>query len=158
MSVVTIELYAGSDPKGAEVREEVRTTPLGDSLFKVMQSPGLVQGVAAGDVISLESKDQSRFHVKERGGNLCVQVFCNAVNDQIHENFNSHIVGIGGWMDGCSHKELVFTIPVSVGFGVIEEVLNSLVGSCQGCEWYYGNVYDPIDGITPLNWWDSKEK
>jgi hypothetical protein len=21
------------------------------------------------------------------------------------------------------------------------------------CEWYYGNVYDLKDGVTPLNWW-----
>jgi hypothetical protein len=21
--------------------------------------------------------------------------------------------------------------------------------------WYYGNVYDPEDGVTPLNWWED---
>jgi hypothetical protein len=25
-----------------------------------------------------------------------------------------------------------------------------------GCQWIYGNVYDPADGVTPLNWWLDK--
>ncbi len=24
-----------------------------------------------------------------------------------------------------------------------------------GVEWYYGNVYETHDGVTPMNWWKA---
>ena len=56
---------------------------------------------------------------------------------------------IGGWLDGKGESFLVYTIPISVGFPAIQRVLEN----CSW-EWFYGNIYDPTDGVTPLNWWD----
>jgi hypothetical protein len=48
-------------------------------------------------------------------------------------------------------------VPLSEGFSKIEKVFNSTVEKCSGYGWSYGNVYDPTDGVTPLNWWKSNE-
>jgi hypothetical protein len=35
----------------------------------------------------------------------------------------------------------------------IEFVFIEFVAAHPGTEWMFGNVYDPRDGVTPLNWW-----
>ncbi len=45
----------------------------------------------------------------------------------------------------------MFTVPVSVGFARIEELLNAFVPGTSGSSWYYANVYAD-DGVTPLGW------
>jgi hypothetical protein len=49
----------------------------------------------------------------------------------------------------------VFTVPVSAGFGAVEAAFDGYVRRQPGAEWYFGNVYDERDGMTPLNWWAS---
>jgi hypothetical protein len=63
------------------------------------------------------------------------------------------VEAIGGRVDGESHGLLVFTLPASAGFGVIERIFRDAERQYPECRWMYGNVYDPTDGITPLNWW-----
>jgi len=48
---------------------------------------------------------------------------------------------------------MVFTVPVGAGFPKIEAIFNDLVAAHPEMEWLFGNVYDPGDGVTPLNWW-----
>jgi hypothetical protein len=62
-------------------------------------------------------------------------------------------LGTGGRLDGRSPGKLVYTLPVSAGFASIEAELQSVVEKFSNVEWFYGNVYDPADGVTPLNWW-----
>jgi hypothetical protein len=50
---------------------------------------------------------------------------------------------------------LVYSIHVSCGFNTIEELLNRVLGTDGESLWVYGNVYDPVDGQTPLNWWQA---
>ena len=50
---------------------------------------------------------------------------------------------------------LVYSIHVSCGFSAIENILNEFVGRDGQSAWMYGNVYDPADGETPLNWWQD---
>ena len=64
---------------------------------------------------------------------------------------------LGGRLDGESERVLVATIPVRLGFTKIERVIEDLVDKFPGAQWFYGNVYDPVDGITPLNWWLETE-
>ena len=59
-----------------------------------------------------------------------------------------------GRCDGGGNYHLVFTIPVSLGFPLIEQVFGRLNGLYPGSTWLYGNVYDPVDGQTPLGWWE----
>lgn len=51
----------------------------------------------------------------------------------------------------------MYTVPVSAGFVAIEGVLNGLNDRFPDYEWFYGNVYDPKDGETPLNWWKDSQ-
>jgi hypothetical protein len=60
---------------------------------------------------------------------------------------------IDATLDLTSPRILVFTIHVSIGFQKIEDTINKVLGNFPDTVWYYGNVYDPQDGVTPLNWW-----
>ena len=46
---------------------------------------------------------------------------------------------------------LIYSVHVSLGFAAIEALLNAAMD--EQSAWFYGNVYDPADGTTPLNWW-----
>jgi hypothetical protein len=43
--------------------------------------------------------------------------------------------------------------PVTAGFPAIETVMAKAKAIDPDCEWFYGNVYDLKDAVTPLNWW-----
>lgn len=60
-----------AEDNGKVAREEVLVVRLGAGVFRLAKSPGLASGIAAGDTIG----------VKERAGNLCIQVFCNKPGD-----------------------------------------------------------------------------
>ena len=48
-----------------------------------------------------------------------------------------------------------YSIHVNLGFAAIESLFDSAMATYPDSVWYYGNVYDPSDGVPPLNWWDS---
>ena len=56
-------------------------------------------------------------------------------------------------MDLQTPRALVYTIHVSIGFKTIESMLDETCKDYTEVVWYYGNIYDPEDGITPLEWW-----
>ena len=58
-------------------------------------------------------------------------------------------------MDLETPRLAVFSIHVSIGFQTIETLLDRITGQFPGTLWYYGNVYDPADGVTPLDWWQA---
>ena len=64
---------------------------------------------------------------------------------------NSSAVG----STAATNKVRVFTVPVSAGFGPVEAVFNSYTQRHPDVEWYFANVYDERDGVTPLNWWSN---
>ncbi len=147
----TIQLQAGKSSSGEPVYEEVLVEQRGSDLYELLASPGLVLGVAAGDTIRVGSA--GHFEIVERGGNLCVQIFRRQGVDEI-EHFATEVTArCRGRLDGKSAKELVYTLPVTAGFAAVEQALNQIVERFPDVEWYYGNVYDPSDGVTPLNWW-----
>ena len=88
-----IELYAGNRSDGTPIREEVRVELLGAGRYKVLCSPGLVQGIAADDVIDVVSDD--RFEIVSRGGNLCVQVFAREDLDAIQQRASGEVGASG---------------------------------------------------------------
>jgi Domain of unknown function (DUF4265) len=146
----TLNLVAGNKSSGEKALEEVLVTETSDpGIYCLAATPGLVLGVAAGDSIKVDI-DSGEFEVIERGGNLAVQVYGPA--DLVNE-LTSAILQLGGRLDGQSRGLTVYTVPVSRGFGELEKVLNVAVARSPELEWYYGNVYDPVDGVTPLNWW-----
>lgn len=93
--VVTLTLRVQNDA-GTSVVEKVRAVPLGGLKYQIAQSPGLVLGVAAGDAMEFMAEDRSRFQVVERGGKVCVQMFCPRVTADLVSRRTSASAAPGG--------------------------------------------------------------
>ncbi|BCM90369.1 hypothetical protein IAD21_02221 [Abditibacteriota bacterium] len=130
--------------------EEVLVEKVGDNRYRIASSPGMMQGLAANDIIALDAQNSLGFQLLQRGTNVCIHVFCDAPQrDSIQAALTRELGRIGGGLDGTMGQTgLCFTVPVAAGFSVIEGVLQRVVGE----EWSYSNVYDPETG-NPLNWW-----
>jgi hypothetical protein len=147
----TVNLLAGRSSTGAPAFEEVLVEESGSRRYRLLRSPGLTLGLAAGDLFELRS--DGTFEVIERGGNVCIQIFCSADLESVEADATVRLRRLGGRLDGKSARELVYTVGASVGFNPIEEALRAVQERHPHAEWYFGNVYDPVDGVTPLNWW-----
>jgi hypothetical protein len=145
----TVRLDAGRKSTGDPVFEKVLVDPIDGGQHRVVASPTLVLGVAAGDTIAVG--DAGRFDVTSRGGNQAVQVYGD---HSLVVEVVPAVWTLGGALDGRAPAATVFTIPVTAGFENVERVFNELVARHPAVEWYYGNVYDPQDGVTPLLWWE----
>ncbi|HVV87276.1 MAG TPA: DUF4265 domain-containing protein [Kofleriaceae bacterium] len=144
-------LRAGVSSAGVSVQEEVLAERQGHGRYRVLRSPGLVQGVAADDIIDVDGNGD--FHIVIRGGNVSVHVLAIRDMPRLEAVLRPALEALGGRLDGKAPKLLVFTVPLSAGFVSIEEALNRTLRGFADAEWYFGNVYDPVDGVTPLNWW-----
>lgn len=148
----TLRLIGGYRSSGQPVYEQVLVKTLDSGRFQVLCSPGLVPGIAKGDTLELQEGSGGEFRIIERGGNLCIQIFSNEPK-RLAATFTSRVEEIGGSCDGISERQVVFAVPVKAGFSNVEAILEDLLRRFPESEWYYGNVYDPRDGQTPLNWW-----
>ncbi len=150
-----IELFAGIDPSGQPIVERlpVRINE-DDNSCQLVKSPAFVQGLASGDVIKLVPGTQD-FNLIKRSGNLCIRVFYRGEMSELANNLGSALEKLGGELDIETPRMLVFSIHVSCGFQAIEACLNEFVGKDEQSAWFYGNVYDPADGTTPLLWWND---
>jgi hypothetical protein len=144
----TVEMVAGINSSGEPVFEEVLVDRLDSGTYRVVATPGLVLGIAADDVVRITP--DARYQIVERGGNLAVQVYGD--HDLVDE-VTKDVWELGGSLDGRADNLTVYTIPVSAGFLQVERVFKDLVARHPDVEWYFGNVYDTEDGVTPLNWW-----
>jgi hypothetical protein len=107
-----------------------------------------VLGIAANDVVRITPG--ASYEIVERGRNLAVQVYGN--HDAVDE-VTKDVWELGGSLDGRADNLTVYTIPLTAGFAKVEQVFNDLVARHPDVEWYFGNVYDNEDGVTPLGWW-----
>lgn len=149
----TINLYAGDAASGEPVYENLPVLPLSDDRYRLLASPGLVMGVTKDDEIQF-LPETGDFELLSRGQNLCIQVFLPREPVAEIETLITRVVhNLAGSHDGQTEQQLVFSVPIETGFAAVEQVLNGYVADNPGCEWYYGNVYDKEDGVTPLNWW-----
>jgi len=139
--------------QGRPIKEPVHVAPVGRGVFRLLFSPGLVQGIAAGDEFRLVG-DDGAFVVTRRGGNLAVQVFATEPVAPFRTELAGRVARLGGTLDGAIERGLTFTVPVAAGFPAVEAVFAAWVAEHPGWEWYFGNVYDPADGVTPLGWWE----
>lgn len=138
---------------GKVITEPVHVDRLANGRLRLVHSPGLVLGIAAGDEFTL-ADESGTFEVVKRGGNLAIQVFSGQMAS--HLAVLEGIAGsLGGVLDGNVEKGAVFTIPLKATFSAIERAFNEYCAENPEVEWYYGNVYSPEDGITPLRWWDN---
>jgi len=152
----SVRTYAGRSSAGEAVHENLLVDELSSNLFKLRASPGLVLGLAKGDVFKLDAKAEPV--VIQRGGNIAIQIYQKKGAANQHRKIEETILDSlsSSSLDGITEQQLVFTVPASEGFPKIEGILNALVSDYPGYEWYFGNVYEPADGITPLNWWRAR--
>lgn len=151
-----INLYAGKRPDGQDVVEQIRVIATEKGKYRLVQSPAFIQGLASGDEIKYDNTDNS-FELLKHSGNLCIRVFARAHIDTLKDNVCSELEKLGAELDFANDRMLIFSIHVSCGFKEIEAILNKHIQSDQAA-WFYGNVYDPKDGTTPLNWWLELEQ
>lgn len=134
--------------------ETLEVEPVGDGRYKLAFSPVLVQGLAEGDVFSLDEEGWPVVH--ERSGNVVVQMF-HRLDFAPLEQVRARVAGLGGHGYDLDKVTAVYTIPARAGFVHIESIftrIESLYG--ERMTWRYGNVYAD-DGTTPLEWWEGIE-
>ncbi len=149
-----VELFAGYQPDGTPVVERLPVKVLEDNSCQLVRSPSFVQGIASGDVIKLHKEDRA-FELVRRSGNLCIRIIAKEDISAIAEDITPLLEKLGGELDFENERMLVFSIHVSCGFKTIEALLNDHIGDETESMWAYGNVYDPKDGETPLDWWKA---
>lgn len=147
-----VELFAGLRPDGQPIVERLPVKELPDNTLQLVRSPGFVQGIASGDIIRLDNNSRE-FEIIQRSGNLSVRVYTKGEVEPLIEQLESPITQMGGDLDTETPRMLVYTIPVTAGFAAIEQLFNGVLD--DNSTWQFGNVYDPRDGVTPLNWWQK---
>lgn len=147
-----------SVPGGVKpLTEIIEVERLRPDRYKLLYSPGVVEGLAKGDVIELASTDPKGFTVVTRSGNLCVWFFfpkTGVSRGPDGDRVRAAVEQFGGVCDGGGNKHLIFSVPVSFGFPAVEKLLDGLVGQYPGSTWLFANVYDPWNDFKPLGWWE----
>jgi hypothetical protein len=148
-----LHIYAGTAADGRSVVEALPVRKIDGSLYELLASPGLATNMAKGDVIRWKSAEVP-VEIVERGGNVCIQVHAavllpDSQRKQIEQAF---LTTLPGSVDGQTHRNMVFTVPVQAGFPTIESFFAEVAEQYPHVGWYYANVYGQ-DGVTPLNWW-----
>jgi len=146
-----IELFAGNDPQGQPIVERLSVKQQEDDSFQLVKSPAFIRGIASGDIVKM-LPDTKEFEIKQHSGNLCIRVYARQGIEELSEQLTPEFEKLGGELDTETPRFLVYSIHVSCGFKEIESLLNKHVNN-EDQMWVYGNVYDPKDGVTPLNWW-----
>ncbi len=136
--------------------ERLEVGRLESNRYRLVHSPGLVEGIAAGDEIALSDDVRLGFRVLARSGNLCVWMVYQSPQELMHSvsmELKACVEKLGGILDGGTKRSLIFTIPIAAGWEAVRAVFDAAVQRSEGSGWLYANVYDPSDGETPLNWW-----
>ncbi len=134
--------------------QPVEVQHIGDDDYLVLYSPGLVEGIAAGDHIRLTDAELGEFSLLKRGGNIAVKLAWpsgSCMGSRI-ETLREALEELGARLDGFIDTAAVWTIPSSAGFAAIEKAFDTASSNVPGAEWWYGNVYD--DEGKPFGWWD----
>ena len=154
---VLIELpicHIQSNRPAVEAIEAIRVGP---HQFKLLYSPGSVEGLAKDDVIELSDTNPKGFTVVKRAGNLCVWFYWKEQGRNQGpdgDRVRAAVEKFGGVCDGGGNTNLVFSVPVSCGFHAVEELFKNLADERPGSSWQFGNVYDPWNDFKPLGWWE----
>ena len=145
------------DQSGQRTFDEILPAePLGGERFRLLASPGLVEGVAAGDELELAPADVTGYRILRRGGQLCIWVYVpEPPSEQTDMRLSRAAATLGGYLDGGNTGLRILTIPVTAGFACVETELAAVVAELRGSTWAYGNVYDPRNGDRPLGWWEA---
>jgi len=150
-----LPFLAGVKSNGEPVFESLNVEFLADTPqhFRLMKSPLLTRNLAAGDVVRQVNPEKAEYELINRSGNICIRVFGQEELINVEQALTPKFEKIGGCLDIQTPRGLVYTIHISIGFETIESLLNKTCKDYPEVVWYYGNIYDPEDGITPLEWW-----
>lgn len=150
-----IPLVAGLNAEGEPVLEQIKVSLLEGKQgeYRILQAPAFVRGLARGDSIRFPARTAQGCELLKRSGHLTIRIFRKHNIDAAEQFLTPEFELIDGSLEQHSAGLLVYSIHVSIGFQQIELLLDKAVGQFPGLVWYYGNVYDPQDGTTPLNWW-----
>jgi hypothetical protein len=143
------------DP-GDDRVEAVLVERLAGNELRIASTPGLVENLAADDIISLDPDRPEGYRLISRGGNLALRFVVHQDHVVDRESAREYLDGefaeYGGQLDGTiGNSGLTYTVPVSAGFEEIERIMESAKERFPKSAWWYGNVYDNSD--QPLNWW-----
>jgi uncharacterized protein DUF4265 len=158
--MVHITLPVFSDTGEEATRESLEVDEILPGQCRLLHSPALVDGSAKDDVIELDESLPCGFRLVSRGGNLAaVVVFEKPEVKQCAETL--HLIEkmqlVGGMAEGGPERMLVFSIPVSAGFPVVEGLLDEFVRTLPGTTWWYCNVHEMGDPKKPLDWWTRQK-
>ncbi|MFE1957831.1 DUF4265 domain-containing protein [Streptomyces sp. NPDC059479] len=152
-----VRLLVETGPSGRPVFENVPARDLGEGRWRLLASPGLATGAAAGDTLAVAG--DGGFTVTGRAGNVAVHVSAPASAEERLGELTVQVKALGGWLDGRSHTRdaaysfSVYTVPVKAGFPAIEEAFQSYAADVPDGQWTYANVFADAEGSRPLNWW-----
>ncbi|NBD08514.1 DUF4265 domain-containing protein [Corallococcus silvisoli] len=147
-----IALNARVSPGSRPLKETLPIEQVGGH-YRLLYSPGLVEGLAAGDEIELVG--DGGFTVLKRGGNFCIWFFFPAEGmnrGPETERMAEEVSRLGGWLDGGGETVVIFTVPAAVGFDRMADYFDEAVSRVEGASWMFANAYDPISK-APLSWW-----
>lgn len=151
-----LQLPAGLDEAGQSVLEKIEVYVLDKpDHFELQKSPLFVRNLARGDIIVVDQQEPNKYSLVERSGNLAVRVFRKSDLDVLENNLTPEVEKLDGKLDIKTDRALSYSVHVNLGFAAIETLFDNAMSKYPDSVWYYGNVYDPYDGSTPLNWWDS---
>ena len=151
-----LELPAGYDNDGQTVLEKVEVYVLEQAdHYELKKTPLLVRGLAKGDIISISQQKADKYDVVRHSGNLAIRVFRKTDIELLENSLTPQVEMHDGTLDIKTDRALSYSLHVNLGFSAIETLFDNAMAAYPDSVWYYGNVYDPVDGVTPLNWWDS---
>jgi hypothetical protein len=144
-----IALRIQDAPAGAARHERVPAEDLGDGRYRLINSPGMVLGVAAGDEVLLGL--DGVFEVDKRGGNVAIQIVCDEVGDGValRASLIQMLLPLGAWLDGDAGAALVYTVPQVAGVAAIVGAMEAVNAEFPALVWMFGNVVVvPGDGLS----------
>ena len=150
-----LQLFAGTDAGGKPVLEKLEAAVQDNGLYELLRSPLFVRDLAAGDLFDLNPKNPADYRSVRRSGNLAIRVFRREGIEELEQYLTPEVEKLDGSCDLQTDRALVYSLHVNIGFGPIEQLFDGAMAKYPDCVWYYGNIYDRADGVTPLHWWDA---
>lgn len=151
-----LQLPAGQDSELQQVLEQVPVYVLDrEGHYELKVSPVFVRNLARGDIIRVDPNRPDSFDLVQRSGNLALRVFRKSAIEELEQKLTPEVEKLEGKLDISTDRALSYSLHVNLGFAAIEKLFDNVMAMYPDSVWYYGNVYDPADGVTPLDWWDS---
>ena len=148
-----VGLVERTEGPGADARELVPAERVSDREWRIVATPGLVNGCAAGDRVCVD--DDGTFEVIHRGGNLAAHIYSSvALAEAELVGLRQAFAALGGTVEWPQHQRFaVVTVPVVATFAAVEALLDPFVAVADDAGWNFGNVFD-ADGVA-LGWWTA---